>query len=384
MLLGHARGKVGSLVFSRSNGQQITRARAEVVKNPQTDAQMVQRILLNTVAQAYSKMSAIVDHSFEGIPAGQKSMSYFMKKNLDSLRQVLAAQAGDLSTEPKVSPINSNILAVNDYEISKGSLPTVEPSDVVGSGIMSGVTTNTYAAVINKFGLQRGDQLTIVMIEENNQNLLSFRYARIILDPRNADGSEAPLSTAFFTGNAVTLPNPKNENNGIGFALEDGEITFTPVDYCVGGAMIVSRQKEDGTWLRSNSHLIAGEEGTMIEFSVQDALDDFKAGRIEIINPRYLNNASRGGASAAQETPEFTISATARTGVNSVTGAGTYKKGATVTLQATIPSTNTWLGWYDNATGNGEPVSTQNPYTFKASANVSLYAFAENNEPSGD
>lgn len=384
MLLGHARGKVGSLVFSRSNGQQITRARAEVVKNPQTDAQMVQRILLNTVAQAYSKMSAIVDHSFEGIPAGQKSMNYFMKKNLDSLRQVLAAQKGDLSNEPSVSPINSNILAVNTYEISKGSLPIVEPSIVTGSGIQTGVTTNTYAAIINKFGLQRGDQLTIVMIEENNQNLLSFRYARIILDPRNLDGSEAPLSTAFFTGNSVTLPNPKNETNGIGFALEEGEITFTPQDYCVAGAMIVSRQKEDGTWLRSNSHLIDGEEGTMIQFSVQDALDDFKAGSIEIINPRYLNNAGRGGAAASQEVPEFSISAIARTGISRVTGSGTYKRGANVTLEANVTSGNEWLGWYDNASGTGEPVSTQNPYTFKASQDVTLYAFAESNEPNGD
>lgn len=384
MLLGHARGKVGSLVFSRANGQQITRARAEVVKNPQTDAQMVQRILLNTVAQAYSKMSAIVDHSFEGIPAGQKSMSYFMKKNLDSLRQVLAEQKGDLSNEPSVSPINSNILAVNTYEISKGSLPIVEPSIVTGSGIQTGVTTNTYAAVINKFGLQRGDQLTIVMIEENNQNLLSFRYARIILDPRNADGSEAPLSTAFFTGNAVTLPNPKNETNGIGFALEEGEVTFTPVDYCVAGAMIVSRQKEDGTWLRSNSHLIDGEEGTMIQFSVQDALDDFKSGSIDIINPRYLNNAGRGNVAAAQEVPQFTIGANAGFGVSSVEGAGSYNRGANVTLRATLQSGKTFEGWYSNASGTGTPVSTANPYTFKATQDVTLYAFCENDEPNGD
>lgn len=384
MLLGHARGKVGSLVFSRSNGQQITRARAEVVKNPQTDAQMVQRILLNTVSQAYSKMSAIVDHSFEGIPAGQKSMSYFMKRNLDSLRQVLAAQAGDLTNDPKVSPIGSNILAVNDYEIAKGSLPQVEPSQVVGSGIMSGVTTNTYAGVINKFGLQRGDQLTIVMIEEDARQLLSFRYARIILDPRNSDGSEAPLSTAFFTGSAVTLPNPKNETNGIGFALEEGEITFTPVEYCVAGAMIVSRQKEDGTWMRSNSHLIAGEEGTQVQYSVQEALDDFKAGSVDLINPRYLNNAGRGNAASVQVVPQVAITATAGFGVVSISGAGTYDRGTNVTLRATIESGKSFKGWYDNVNGVGTPVTTQNPYTFKATQDVTLYAVCELDGSNGD
>ena len=66
MLLGHARGKVGSLVFSRANGKQIVRSRAEVVKNPRTEQQMVQRIMLNTIAQAYSQMKAITDHSFQG------------------------------------------------------------------------------------------------------------------------------------------------------------------------------------------------------------------------------------------------------------------------------------------------------------------------------
>ena len=88
MLLGHARGKVGSLVFSRANGKQIVRAKADVVANPQTEAQVIQRIMLNTVAQAYSKMASICDHSFQGVQKGAKSMSYFMKVNLNKLRQV--------------------------------------------------------------------------------------------------------------------------------------------------------------------------------------------------------------------------------------------------------------------------------------------------------
>ena len=72
------------------------RSRAEVVKNPQTEKQMVQRIILNTIAQAYSRMSPITDHSFEGIQTGQASMSFFMHRNMDSLRQKVAneIQAG--------------------------------------------------------------------------------------------------------------------------------------------------------------------------------------------------------------------------------------------------------------------------------------------------
>ena len=67
MLLGQAVGSLGDITFSRVNGKQVIKSKPSVVKNPQTEAQLIQRILMNTVIQAYSKMSEICDHSFEGI-----------------------------------------------------------------------------------------------------------------------------------------------------------------------------------------------------------------------------------------------------------------------------------------------------------------------------
>lgn len=382
MLLGHARGKVGSLVFSRANGQQITRARAEVVKNPQTDAQMVQRILLNTVAQAYSKMSPIVDHSFEGIPAGQKSMGYFMKRNLEQLRNTLSEAAGLAETPPFVSPIGSNLLAINTYVVSKGSLPVIDPREVTGIGIFSGVTTNTYQAVIDKFGLQRGDQLTAIMVEEDFKGRLVFKYARIILDPRNEDGTEAPLSTAFFTGSEVTKPNAKNENNGIVFGLEQSEITFKATDLCAGGALIVSRQKADGAWMRSNSSLIVSEDGYLNGWSVQAALDDFKSGNLEVINPKYLNNAGKGGAAAAPASTEVTINLVKSDGIASVSGGGTVSRGQQVTVTASLNAGATFIGWYTENNTSSTRLSQNLSYTFTATQNQTLYAIGD--EPVGD
>ena len=62
MLLGKARGSVGDLTFSVLNSEQITRAKAKSVKNPRTDAQMIQRLLMSTTVHAYSGMQEIVDH----------------------------------------------------------------------------------------------------------------------------------------------------------------------------------------------------------------------------------------------------------------------------------------------------------------------------------
>lgn len=371
MLLGHARGKVGSLVFSRANGQQIVRARAEQVKNPQTDAQMIQRILLNTISQAYSKMSAIVDHSFEGIPAGQKSMSFFMKRNLDALRNKLA-EVGDLdATEPNVSPINSNILAINDYEIAKGSLPECTPREVSGTGVFTGITTNTYKAVLDKYGLQRGDQLTFIVIDENARGIASFKYARVILDPRNENGSEAALTSAFITAGAINLPNPKNETNGVLFALESNEFIFNSADLCLGGAMIASRQKEDGTWLRSNSTLVASVDGGMTEWNMQQALDDFKAGQLQVINPKYLNNAGKGAGASGASSNTYTIAVSSETpSFGTVAGGGEVNKGQSVTLTATVTGGDSFAGWYEGTT----KLSDANPYTFTPTRNMTIVA----------
>lgn len=295
MLLGHARGKVGSLVFSRSNGQQVVRSRAEVVKNPQTDAQMVQRILLNTVAQAYSKMSVICDHSFEGVSTGQNSMSYFMRRNLQAIREKLA-EAGDFDAAPPfVSPIGTNIFATNDYVIAKGSLPEINPTQVNTAAMILAVGSNSYKSVLNTTGLSRGDQLTFITIQQSPSGVVSFRYRRVILDPRNEDGTEAPLTSEFITNGEVNKPNPRNENVGQPISYSEGGVKCEAVFNINGGAIIASRQRSDGSWLRSNSWLIVSEDGINGAYNMQTALDMFKTGSLDIVNPLFLNNAGVTG-----------------------------------------------------------------------------------------
>lgn len=312
MLLGHARGKVGDLVFSRVNGQQVTRARAAVVKNPQTEAQMIQRILLNTVIQAYSRMSEICDHSFEGIAQGQPSMSAFMKRNLALLRQYVSdgVNIDGLNFDDlyAFSPIGSNEFTMNPFVIAAGSLPSVTIADISAlNGAKIAVTAAgaalTYDDVITSLGLQRGDQLTFISQEAWTDRRAAFNFARVILDPRDADGNQLPLSTEFLSGTAINMPNPRNEGSEINYSFASGYLTFNRSDNSqFGAAVIVSRQKADGTWLRSNTSitLVAGTPQLVNSRSLQECLDLFAAGSIDVVNPLYLNNARRvTGASVA-------------------------------------------------------------------------------------
>lgn len=311
MLLGQARGKVGDLVFSRSNGQQVTRARAAVVKNPQTETQMIQRIILNTVAQAYSRMSAITDHSFEGIQAGQPSMSYYMSKNLNSLRSKLAeeiAEGYDLGSIYAFSPVSTNQYAANRYIIAKGTLPEVPATfgpQNVGRVVVAG---STYADIINAFGLQRGDQLTFVATQGASGANTTFHFARVILSPTNADGSEAPLDTPFLADGAINLPSPRNEGQFATLQWTDGNIDFNFSAKPISGvAVIVSRQSANGTWLRSNATLEMSDAAVAgFQLSMQECLDMFATGGVETLNSRYLNNSGASRlAGAGQGT--FTV-----------------------------------------------------------------------------
>lgn len=382
MLLGHARGKVGSLVFSRANGQQIVRARAEVVKNPQTDAQVIQRIFLNTIAQAYSRMSAIVDHSFEGVKKGQDSMSYFMKKNLEAIRAKVA-NAGDLNTQQVyVTPIGEGYLATNDYIVAKGSLPVVNPAQVQDSGIELLVSTGTYKDLIDIYHLQRGDQMTFCLIQLNEVGATSFVYGRLILDPRNEDGSEAAMTSALIANGAINKPNTKTELQGLNISVAGQTFRIGAPDSTIGGCVIVSRKSDDGTWLRSNSSMVLVSEAPM-GMSVAAALTQFRTGGIDTENPLYLNNGGvGGGTSNSQPTTEYVqiSAASANASQGNVSGGGRKAVGGTCTLTATPASGFQFKNW----TKGGNVVSTANPYTFTVEEAASIVGNFEPRQEIGD
>lgn len=312
MLLGHARGKVGDLVFSRSNGQQVVRARAAVVKNPQTEAQMIQRIFLNTISQSYSNMVQIVDHSYEGVQKGQKTMEMFLSRNLKNLRTKVQQEVakGSLYSEIfEFSPIASNFFAVNDYEIAKGTLPEIAVSSASDDAKMSMVAPeNTYKSLLDHYGLNRGDQLTFVAIVSNGNGRRVFKFARVILDPVNADGTEADITSAFITDGAINLPNARNEGEFTTIEQNDGKIlfSFTPY-YQHAAAVIVSRRRSDGEWLRSNATLTQNQDSAELTYSLQQALDMLQSGALDSLNSQYLNNAGTGALPNTPVAPTTTI-----------------------------------------------------------------------------
>ena len=306
MLLGHARGKVGSLVFSRQNGQQITRTRAEVIRNPKTLSQYIQRIMLNTASQAYSNVQMIADHSFQGKAAGQESMSEFMKSNLKYMRERVASlTSGGTSVDAIYNfvPVGISGLYPGPWIISNGTLPKVACSIDAYSASHTAqakvnVPYNTYQSWLDRFGLERGDQITFVTVERPvGGDQFFLNVARVILDPREEDGTEAALSEPFIVNNAINKPNSKNEGNFYDIAFDSNYIKFTFTNGDVASVGIIVSRKENDVWKRSKCQMVLNEQVAQLldAYSLGAAVQASKGVTVDVINQLYLNNAGTGG-----------------------------------------------------------------------------------------
>ena len=300
MLLGHARGKVGSLVFSRADGKQIVRSRAEVVKNPRTESQMIQRILLNTIAQAYSGFKAIVDHSYQGVAEGQKTMSMFMQRNLNILRQYVAAERASGKNFVDInefSPLKSNYLSLNEYEISRGTLPAIGVIALEDSRDMAiTLSANTYEAFVKDYNLKRGDQLTFCAMTIKGTKR-DFTFARVILDPREPDGTEVKMDNTFALSNKVGTPSDRNEGVFSTLKYEEGKLVFGfggEATAILGACVIVSRRNADGTWMRSNANIVTNDKEGYSHYNLQNCLDMIQDASLATLSEMYLNNAGTG------------------------------------------------------------------------------------------
>lgn len=303
--LRNAKGKLAGATIYQQNGETVMR---EIVtpSNPKTERQIIQRIVMHTVMQAYSKMKEICDHSFEGFKKGQDTMSYFMKRNVQICREAIANyQASGIAFMNMYNflPLGVKGFAPNQFQVSMGSLPQV-PVNFTEEGlcIVPVITSNTYQAVIDALGLQRGDQLTFITLNGdltgNNVAGVTFNFCRVILDPTADDYSQLPLSTAFLDENGkINAPSVRNEGN-FDFAISASGLSFLSLNNAIACTVIVSR-KVNENWLRSTAYL--AYDGSEV-ISLGEALSQAEGTTETIYAPseQYLNNAGQGGGQAAE------------------------------------------------------------------------------------
>ena len=209
MLLGYARGKVGSLVFSRRKGEQITRPRNFHPANPRTNAQMTQRMKMYAPVKLYKQsMARFFKYAFK-LKASETIFNAFMRENITIAPFVPRDFAAAGAPIPFPARMSSGSLAsvnVPYYDDagmlgpSRMALVKREDEYLLGMSCLSQNEVLSVGDFSSHFltthpDYQVGDQLTFVVIgtsalsedegeiEYDNSGGFVFNYAKVVLDP---------------------------------------------------------------------------------------------------------------------------------------------------------------------------------------------------------
>lgn len=286
------KGRIGSDVYSvgkdgKGRRQQVVRSLAEQVSNPRTTSQMANRMVMSTVMQAAKYFHDIIDHSFDGTPIGQPSISKFI-----SLNYAVLAKGTGVYNEYQEKGVKKN-----PYVLSRGTLQYNEK-------IFFGQCTNDDSTAFGKWGIciQTGDkQITVGELraiigggaEDGYVTCINLEdyggktagYVRYRVNPELADNQNIfdenydPIENLFVTeGNGgyvdCIVDSAANQGRVAQIFLSTGNANQK--DYC--GA--IWSKKINGSWKHSSCQLGEGEAAS----NYDTALATYPVGSEQFLN----------------------------------------------------------------------------------------------------
>lgn len=378
---GLRKGSTKSLTYSVLDGMQITKDRVYDVKNPRTESQMRQRMLMTTVGAAYKMLKSIADHSFEGYSSGMQCMRQFNSRNLNRFKQAAAAKGSVAFNEYKDGDINPL-----PFILASGSLPgftfkfdAESNLEIVGEKENADFATaeGIYAAL----GVQRNDLITFCTVigEGGSTNgVYTYKAERFNIVRLYCDKSGAVTKPA----DAFTI-STNNDQASIAMSTATNAITIKTgkADF---GAVIQSRKNDSG-WLRSDAVMIV-DETVISGVKTANQLATYPVGTELILNNGPMANQGDAGEVAPKPgvnplTYSIISGSTAQIGItnpNNETVKCTVTSGqsyCTVTDAGLITSTNT-------TTANETATIEVAIGTAKFTVNVRLYG--KSDETGGD
>ena len=313
MFLGYARGKVGDVVFTRIDGEQVSRPRNRHPHNPRTNKQLVQRAIMATIMSAYSAGREIFDHSFQGYSVGAGCQRRFMSLNANALRSQLAADYENATPEEALAKVTAPKIQTpipNQYIVAEGTLEQklFTVAEVYGEpswqlpAVVADETVAQYAA---RNGMNAGDIYTFVLfttsqaaadvlykalgiasIEYDTVYRGAFGWVRFIVKNLAGNSTVITSSTKFSDLFDIEAGGVGNGDASywsdytIATAMAPSDLvtvgSISAVGYAIG--LIRSRRDQD---LRSNCTLQVVNPS---EFGLywNDLLTAWKAGSVEI------------------------------------------------------------------------------------------------------
>lgn len=304
---GVGTGKLGSMVYSVRNGQQIVRQYNPIVANPSTAAQVEARSKMKLMSQLAAIVAPVIAINSEGLKS---------KRNLFISRNYPLAGYDDNAAQIDMAGVQltKSNTAFPDFEVDRSS----------GSSIA-------------------------VHLSENASNLFDrVIYCAVI---SQSDGSLRLWDDVLVT------------EAGTG-GLFPAVLPYTPNAIAVYGYGIRANNDDAKA---AYANLKSGDAGKLAEI-LTSRNATLAAITISETKGCVLEVGHNSGVTQSSNQARVDLSAQ---GYGTVSGAGIFQIGSSVTVSATTTNGSTFSGWY---TPQNALVSSSATYTFTLQDNISLVA----------
>lgn len=206
-ILGTGSGSIGDVTVMRRNGSQVTRVRLRKIKNPMSQGQAEQRMYMAPILKFYSPLSKVLETSFEGL------------NKADSYAKFISVNANLARANGWGVKKGAGFVAL-PYKIAGGSMPTPIYIENYGLDVNSETNINNLGSLsrvlIEKYGLQEGDQVTMIAFAANDKaDNLVIVYDRIYINTSSTDA----IPSRWHVDTGALCLNSMNVNNFTSWAF---------------------------------------------------------------------------------------------------------------------------------------------------------------------
>ena len=225
-------GSTKSLTFQTYRGQQITKDRVTSVSNPQSAAQMDQRLLLPMVANARTRLAGLVDHSFEGVPYGYQSLQKFSSLNLQKGALTVSSYVPKGLSDPGRAnfiisdgslhaPLADPVLVLGDSTLFFGAGQSNEPDTKIFPAMPKGTKGSTVMYYLNRY-MASNDALS--WFSPNSQLTFLGQGSNKTVEYAATDGSVKAYALSGFAVMRLVCPAAYPAEKKAGTALTVDEL----------------------------------------------------------------------------------------------------------------------------------------------------------------
>lgn len=350
------RGKLGQTVGMKNGfgGSQAFNREYVATNSSESDAQINRRLRMLPAVNFRRQLDAVISRGWQGVKYGGPTNRKFMQSALrDPLENIPQLEKGDSRAIP------------GEYLISKGSIAQVDINSIGDDNSLETtlhttltVTMEMTIAVLStdllaeNTYLREGDQITFIQILTPNDDIPYCVY--------NVESLQLDTTNTTQIGDVLTTILLTSSDDALYIDAGNGET--------VGGAVVISRE---GTTPQRSTSRVTVDKTKLADFFGSSVKANVRQSYKKTTSASINTNWAYDPDSETEDTGFVTIGVTVTPeGGGTVTGAGTYAKGDSVTLQATPAADYGFSHWELN----GVEVGSTRSLTITANGNATYVA----------